>query len=113
MCNSVTMLYSGKLTEHCKPAIMKNNKNYYILKNFIIPALQNVKIIYKNGQTRWLVIFNMWSSSDPPLEAYKVDNLKTVSYNSRPMSNTTIIFFFCSAGPLPRISSMDIKLMKD
>ena len=30
MCNWVTMLYSGKLTEHCKPAIMEKNKNHYI-----------------------------------------------------------------------------------
>ena len=26
MCNWVTMLYSRKLTEHCKPAIMKKKK---------------------------------------------------------------------------------------
>ena len=26
MCNWVTMLYSRKLTEHCKPAIMEKNK---------------------------------------------------------------------------------------
>ena len=31
MCNWVTMMYSRKLTEHCKPAIMKKiNKNHYI-----------------------------------------------------------------------------------
>ena len=30
MCNWVTMLYTGKLTEHCKPAIMEKNKNHYI-----------------------------------------------------------------------------------
>ena len=29
-CNWVTMLYSRKLTEHCKPAIMEKNKNHYI-----------------------------------------------------------------------------------
>ena len=28
MCNWVTILYSRKLTEHCKPAIMKKSKNY-------------------------------------------------------------------------------------
>ena len=27
-----TMLYSIKLTEHCKPAIMEKNKNHYIKK---------------------------------------------------------------------------------
>ena len=31
MCNWVTMLYSRKLTEHCKPAIMEKIK---IIKNF-------------------------------------------------------------------------------
>ena len=28
MCNWVTMLYSGKLTEPRKPAIMEKNKNH-------------------------------------------------------------------------------------
>ena len=32
MCDWVTMLYSRKLTEHCKPAIMEKNKNHYIKK---------------------------------------------------------------------------------
>ena len=32
MCNWVTMLYSGKLTEHCKQGIMEKNKNHYIKK---------------------------------------------------------------------------------
>ena len=32
MCNWVTMLFSRKLTEHCKPAIMEKNKNNYIYK---------------------------------------------------------------------------------
>ena len=30
MCNWVTMLYSGKLTEHGKPAITEKNKNHFI-----------------------------------------------------------------------------------
>ena len=30
MCDWVTMLYSRKLTEHCKPAITEKNKNHYI-----------------------------------------------------------------------------------
>ena len=30
MCNWDTMLYSRKLTDHCKPAIMEKNKNHYI-----------------------------------------------------------------------------------
>ena len=32
MCNWVIMLYSRKLTEHSKPAIMEKNKNHYIKK---------------------------------------------------------------------------------
>ena len=32
MCNWVTMLYSSKLTEHCKPAIMEKNKNHHLKK---------------------------------------------------------------------------------
>ena len=28
MCNWVTMLYSRKLTEHCKPAVTEKNKNH-------------------------------------------------------------------------------------
>ena len=41
------MLYSSKLTEHCKPAIMEKNKNHYVEKkkknheiNKIIQVLQ-------------------------------------------------------------------------
>ena len=30
MCNWVTLLYSRKLTEHCKSATMEKNKNHYI-----------------------------------------------------------------------------------
>ena len=30
MCDWVTLLYSRKLTEHYKPAIMEKNKNHYI-----------------------------------------------------------------------------------
>ena len=33
MCNWVTMLYSIKLIEYCKPAIMEKNKNHYIKKS--------------------------------------------------------------------------------
>ena len=32
MCEWVTLLYSRKLTEHCKPAIMEKNKNHYMKK---------------------------------------------------------------------------------
>ena len=30
MCNWVTILYSRKMTEHCKPAIVEKDKNHYI-----------------------------------------------------------------------------------
>ena len=33
MCNWITMLYSRKLAEHCKPAIMEKNKNHYLEKS--------------------------------------------------------------------------------
>ncbi len=33
MCNWVTMLYSRKLTEHCKPAIMEKNKIIFFKKS--------------------------------------------------------------------------------
>ena len=34
MCNWVTMLYSRKLTEQCKPAITEKNKNHHIKKSY-------------------------------------------------------------------------------
>ena len=37
MCNWVTLLYSRKLTEHCKLAIMEN-KNHYI-KKFMVSMI--------------------------------------------------------------------------
>ena len=52
MCNWVTMVYSRKLTEHCKPAKMekikvitkeKNNKNKKaILKLIAVPVKRNI-----------------------------------------------------------------------
>ena len=35
MYNWITMLYSRKLTEHCKPAIIKKIKNI-LLKNIVL-----------------------------------------------------------------------------
>ena len=35
ICDWVTMLYSRKLTEHCKPAIMEENKNYIKMKKIL------------------------------------------------------------------------------
>ena len=32
ICDWVTMTYSRKMTEHCKPAIMGKNKNHYVKK---------------------------------------------------------------------------------
>ena len=39
MCDWVTLLYSRKLTDHCKPAIMDKNKNH-IKKNFRIKEVK-------------------------------------------------------------------------
>ena len=36
MCNWVTILYSRKMTVHCKPAIMEKNKNSCIKKYLVI-----------------------------------------------------------------------------
>ena len=44
MCNWVTMLYSRKLTEHCKPAIMEKNKNCDIEKKKKTDEWQNSEI---------------------------------------------------------------------
>ena len=33
ICNWVTLLYTRKLTEHCKLAIMEKNNNHYIKTN--------------------------------------------------------------------------------
>ena len=45
MCNWITRLYSGKLTEHCKPDIMDKNKNHYIKKRN-----RCISIIQKKGE---------------------------------------------------------------
>ena len=36
ICNWVNMLYSRKLIEHCKPAVMGKNKNHYLKFFFLI-----------------------------------------------------------------------------
>ena len=63
MCNWVTMLYSRKLTEHCKPAIMEKNKNHYIKKKQKPSVIEGCNMeygqYYSNNsmrecyQTRW------------------------------------------------------------
>ena len=52
MCNWVTMLHSGKLTEHCKSAIMENNKIHYIkkIKNKLIKMGKRLEqTLYQRG----------------------------------------------------------------
>ena len=58
MCNWVTLLYSGKLTKHCKPAIMENkNKNHSIkiknikinLKKFDLACRQGIFYIFNHN----------------------------------------------------------------
>ena len=52
MCNWVTMLYSRKLTEHCKPAIMEKYKNHYIIKKKFIQFLKvtfNLQLLHNIG----------------------------------------------------------------
>ena len=38
MCEWVILLYSGKLTEHCKPAIMEKNKSH-LKKSHVLAKL--------------------------------------------------------------------------
>ena len=51
MCNWVTMLYSRKLPEHCKPAIMEKNKNYSLYKKKILVGVhvEGMKITRPTG----------------------------------------------------------------
>ena len=65
MCNWVTMLYSGKLTEHCKQGIMEKNKNHYIKnekKIFLIKKKKkknkssSVHVIHRSTLLLWLVL---------------------------------------------------------
>ena len=45
MCNWVTMLYSRKLTEQCKPAIMEKNKNHKkIIKNALLKSFGELEV---------------------------------------------------------------------
>ena len=63
MCNWITMLYSRKLTEHCKPAITEKNKNHYIKKKtgFEIPAIISKSYINLNKQLHSLGFNNLTS----------------------------------------------------
>ena len=71
MCDWVTLLYSRKLTEHCKWAIMEKNKNYLkkksICKNQLrVPPvasglriqLQQLRLLWRHswlpGPTQWV-----------------------------------------------------------
>ena len=53
MCNWVTMLYSRKLTEHCKSGIMGKNKNHYIyiyiyiyIRNLHLQTLKKILLFF-------------------------------------------------------------------
>ena len=48
MCNWVTMMYSGKLTAYCKPAIMGKIKNHYEKYNVL-----NSKAICAHYGEKW------------------------------------------------------------
>ena len=49
------MLYSRKLTDHCKPPIMEKNKNHYIKKNSVSRKTEK-KIM-------WTVTSHVWYSN--------------------------------------------------
>lgn len=44
------MLYGRKLTEHCQPAVMENNKNHYI-HSIYIKVLDAGNVDIKNKQS--------------------------------------------------------------
>ena len=60
VCDWVTLLYSRKLTEHCKPAIMGKNKNHYIIffkvQNKLQSVLNNPSFRRKMNQGMYLRI---------------------------------------------------------
>ena len=53
------MLYSRKLTDHCKPAIMEKNKNHYIKKQKNELEIISFQIILseENQQSQCLMTF--------------------------------------------------------
>ena len=53
MCNWVTMLYSRKLTEHCKPATMEKNKNH---KKIIIYNVMLVSSVQQSGSVLYVYV---------------------------------------------------------
>ena len=79
ICNWVTMLYSGKLTEHCKPAIMEKNKNNYIKNIFLKNDVFNLSIavacysveIYTAINNMIAILFQYDASSVNPPKSFK------------------------------------------
>ena len=68
MCNWVTMKYSRKLTEHCKPAVIKN-KNHYIKE-------KNNKFINKQKRKEW-ELFSLITNTKPHIhKAERTPNKK-------------------------------------
>ena len=65
MCNWVTMLYSRKLSEHCKLTIMETNKNkeyHSTLKNLVSAMINSEGFKYNHSQV-WDMKINAFMDS--------------------------------------------------
>ena len=78
MCNWVTMLYSRKLTEHCKLVIMEKNKNHYIKslkkrkRRNLIEYYRNTKTIREYYEQLYANKFDSLEAMDNFLETYNL-----------------------------------------
>ena len=112
ICNWVPMLYSRKLTEHCKPAVMEKNKKLYKNKkqnktcHFKKKEKKNLKIkkkgnsnllrkIYLHIRIQFLVIqymiFDKWRCITIP--TVRMERVKPINCSHRYTFLTPIYFF--------------------
>ncbi len=80
MCNWVTMLYSRKLTEHCKPAVMEKNKNNY--EHILREGRNDYEFTKAESISSSIDLFGAPTDIDPK-NGYTVDpQLKVPEYNN-------------------------------
>ena len=83
MCDWVTLLYSRKLAEHCKPAIMEKNKNhlkiFYEYGSYVDSYFKNV---YVEGRQRKTGIFPLpeTTTTDPLMYFLLASSMLLKSY---------------------------------
>ena len=73
MCNWVTLLYSRKLTEHCKPAIMEKIKKSLLKKKemlFVRPIKFNLHMVSVLFKEKSEILFYMLMSPDRRVPHY-------------------------------------------